>query len=149
MITILFIVVGLYSSYSNACRYRAQSIEERFENSTYVVTAWVTGIELIGFENNKKFEIENEESGENEEIISTGYEPEILSLLSIEKFKGRRKPPRNVKSGICWNGIVELKDKAIFFISKYEGEYTSFAISESNNKEYYLKSLAKIRALSN
>ena len=52
-------------------------------------------------------------------------------------------------SGFCGNGIVDLKDKAIFFITKEEGDYTSYAISESHNKEYYQKSLAKIKELSN
>jgi len=146
IITILLVAFTLFSSYSNACRFRAQTIEELFENSSYVITAWVTGIELPDFERNKKIRMGKEKG---ELVVVVGYETEVLSLLPIEKYKGRRKPPKKVLSGFCGNGIVDLKDKAVFFITKEEGEYTSYAISESHNKEYYQKSLAKIKELSN
>ena len=146
IITILFVALTLFSSYSNACRFKAQSIEERFENASYVITAWVTGVELPDFERNKKIRMGKDNS---ELFVTVGYETEILSLLPIDKYKGRRKPPRKVLSGFCGNGIVELKDKAIFFITKEEGDYTSYAISESNNKEYYQESLAKVKEFSN
>ncbi|NVJ65698.1 MAG: hypothetical protein HWE16_04360 [Gammaproteobacteria bacterium] len=132
----------IYPNYADACRYRAQSIEERYKNSTYVYTAWVTGIQLPDFERQKESEINQEV---DEQLIVVGYETEKLFLLPIKKYKGKRSP-KEVLSGYCWNGAVELKDKAIFFVSKYDGEYSSFAIPESN-KEYFTKSLAIIEQL--
>jgi len=146
-IKILLVLTGLYSICPEACRYRAQSIEERYDSADYVYTAWVTGVQLIEFDIHR----ENEMKKEPEELFQVvGYELKQFSLLSVEKHKGKGKFPKEVDGGRCGDGYVDLRDKAIFFVSRDEGgDYTSFAISESNDKKYFLKSLKKVIELSN
>lgn len=147
IIATLVFIFCLFVSTSNACRYKSQSIEERFESAAFVYTAWVTGVHLTEFELLK----ENAMKEEPEDFFQVvGYEPKLFTLLLIEKFKGRRKSPTEVFGGMCGSGYVELKDRALFFVSKGDdGDYTSYVISESRNKEYYLESLVKVKELGN
>lgn len=141
---ILPIISLTFCNTALACRYKAQTIEERFENSEHVFVGVITGITLIDYEESIKDQIDKDPEG-FKEIITIPEDVEFR-LFPAKSIKGKDIPRQVIASG-CGSGQAELRDRVLVFASEYEGKWYGYFISHKLAESYFEEAKASVKEL--
>ncbi len=125
---ILTLILVLAPFDALSCRPEYYSDEERINMAKDIYVGYVIGVNLVGFEEQRKEEPLNPKE---ERIVIP--QPEELVVLVKETYKGRSKSKIKVEWRSCGNGAAEVRDKVIVFRNS---EYDFITIF---NEELYAK----------